>query len=257
MAYEVVSEIYDGLMEDVDYLKWCNFMETLFLEKTPDIHHILELGCGSGIMTRHLLEKGYEVVGTDCSEEMLLLAQEKLQKFGKNIILMEQDIRDLDFEIYEIDCILSSNDTFNYILEENELRKLFAYLNKRLKAGGSFVFDISSEYKLSQILGNNVFGESFEDMAYLWENDYEPETKLLDMKITLFEQEGNLYTRHEEKQTQRAYRSEQIITLLQESGYVNIEVYGDFDRTITDLEHCERWFFVPQKRDGKNEFNEK
>lgn len=70
------------------------------------------------------------------------------------------------------------NDTFNYILEENELRKLFAYLNKSTKAGGSFVFDISSEYKLSQIRGI-MYLESFEDMAYLWENDYEPETKLL------------------------------------------------------------------------------
>ena len=37
---------------------------------------------------------------------------------------MEQDIRELDFEIYEIDCILAVNDTFNYILEDDEVRDI-------------------------------------------------------------------------------------------------------------------------------------
>jgi len=127
VAYEVISKIYDELMEEVDYNQWCDFMEKLFLERTPDIHHILELGCGSGIMTECLLNKGYEVVGVDTSEEMLFLAQERLQRFGNKVILMEQDIENMDFEIYEIDCIFSSNDTLNYILEEDKL-KLIALL---------------------------------------------------------------------------------------------------------------------------------
>lgn len=167
MAYEVISKIYDELMEEVDYNQWCDFMEKLFLERTPDIHHILELGCGSGIMTECLLNKGYEVVGVDTSEEMLFLAQERLRRFGNKVILMEQDIENMDFEIYEIDCIFSSNDTLNYILEQDKLKNLLSYLNRRLKKGGTFIFDISSEYKLSEILGNNVFGQSFEDMIYL------------------------------------------------------------------------------------------
>lgn len=57
---------------------------------------------------------GYEVVGIDISEQMLELAHEKLKDYEDKVILMEQDIRELDFEIYEIDCILAVNDTFNY-----------------------------------------------------------------------------------------------------------------------------------------------
>lgn len=84
MAYEVISRIYDELMEEVDYNQWCDFMEELFLERTSDIHHILELGCGSGIMTECLAkQKGYEVVGVDTSQEMLFLAQERIGRIWK------------------------------------------------------------------------------------------------------------------------------------------------------------------------------
>lgn len=247
MAYEVISKIYDELMEEVDYNQWCDFMEKLFLERTPDIHHILELGCGSGIMTECLLNKGYEVVGVDTSEEMLFLAQERLQRFGNKVILMEQDIENMDFEIYEIDCIFSSNDTLNYILEEDKLKNLFSYLNRRLKKGGTFIFDISSEYKLSEILGNNVFGQSFEDMIYLWENEYDEEKKQVEMTITLMEQEGMLYRRMQEKQTQRAYSIKEMTTILQETGYREVFVYGDLDKEQKDLDFAERLFFVAVK----------
>lgn len=246
MAYEVISRIYDELMEEVDYATWCDFMEELFLQRGKTIHHIFELGCGSGIMTEKLLQKGYEVVGVDSSEKMLELAQERLEGFGKNIILMWQDIQKLDFEIYEIDCIFSSNDTLNYILEIGEMKKLFSYLYERLKVGGSFVFDISSEYKLKTVLGNNVFGQSFEDVVYLWENEYEESTKQLEIRINVFEQEEGGYRRYEEIQRQRAYSEKEIVSLLQETGYKEIQVYGDFLRDSA-RDKAERLFFCAVK----------
>ncbi|MDO4793064.1 MAG: class I SAM-dependent methyltransferase [Filifactor alocis] len=246
MAYEAVSRVYDALMEEVDYQLWCNFMEELFTSKTEGIRHILELGCGSGIMTEKLLEKGYEVVGADVSEEMLELAWERVCSYGNKAILMQQDIRDLDFEIYEIDCILSSNDTFNYLTQKAQLEELFSYLYARLKVGGSLVFDISSEYKLSTVLGDRVYGQSFEDMAYLWENEYDEQSRELTIRVNVFEQEGEVYRRYEEVQVQKAYFKEEIVELLEKTGYKDIEVYGDFSREPIE-ETCERWFFCAIK----------
>ena len=37
---------------------------------------VVELGCGSGLLTRHLLDAGYRVMATDASEAMLDLARQ-------------------------------------------------------------------------------------------------------------------------------------------------------------------------------------
>src|SRR5947207_10716404 len=37
---------------------------------------VVELGCGSGLLTRHLIDAGHRVVATDASEAMLALARE-------------------------------------------------------------------------------------------------------------------------------------------------------------------------------------
>ena len=39
---------------------------------------VLELGCGSGALTRHLLAAGFQVIATDASPDMLLLARAAL-----------------------------------------------------------------------------------------------------------------------------------------------------------------------------------
>ena len=36
-----------------------------------------------------------------------------------------------------------------------------------------FIFDINSYYKLSEILGNNIYTYSEEDVFYTWENSFE------------------------------------------------------------------------------------
>ena len=156
------------------------------------VSNILELGCGSGNITKHLLDRGYEVVGIDISEQMLELATQKLSTYGDKIILMEQDIRDLDFEIYEIDCILAVNDTFNYILEKEEVIEVFKFVYDHLKNNGCFIFDISSPHKLKTTLGNNTYGESMDDLVYLWENYFDEDNQELTMDVNFFIKEEPL-----------------------------------------------------------------
>lgn len=240
--YEFLSEIYDDLMQNIDYKKWANYVMALVNQKGDEPLNILELGCGTGNVTLELLKLGYEVVGIDISEEMLEIAREKTFDFGNKIILIQQDISDLDFDVYEIDCVVACNDTFNYITDKNDLQKIFDYLYPRIKNGGQFVFDISSDYKLKNILGSNTFGESFDDMAYLWENFYDERTELLTMEINIFSKEKNLYNREIETHIQRAYSKSEIADMMSKSGFRNIDVYGDFKFENAD-DKSERIFF--------------
>lgn len=241
-SYRFLAQIYDDLMDHVDYEQWANFVLDLVKEQGDLPKNILELGCGTGNITKELLAMGYEVVGVDLSEEMLELAHEKTQHFAEKIILLQQDITEMDFDIYEIDCIIACNDTFNYIIEKEKLRAALKYLYPRMKKGGQFVFDISSRYKLQHILGNHVFGESFEDFAYLWENFYDDQEHLIEMEINIFSKQNELYRRDIEIHHQKAYTEKEIAELLQEIGFQNIKIYADFKIKTPD-EQSERIFF--------------
>lgn len=247
--YTCLPLLYDRLMEDVDHSAWCAYLLALMSKEGEqrEVKNILELGCGSGNITRELLAEGYEVVGIDSSFEMLEIARKKTEIYGEKIILLEQDIREMDFDIYEIDCVLAVNDTFNYILEEEELLSIFSFIFERLRDGGIFLFDVSSPFKLSQILGNNTFGESFEDSCYLWENFYEEEEALLTMELNLFlKTERGVYERREETHFQRAHPPEKLKEMLEEAGFSKMRIYSDFSEEEKDsgeLGEAERIFF--------------
>lgn len=247
MQYSVLSQIYDELMVNVDYDMWADYLEHLILEQGEKPLNILELGCGSGNVTEKLLEKGYEVVGIDYSEEMLELAEEKTEEFGNNIIYIQQDLREIDFEVYEIDTVISANDTFNYITDIKDVEHILSYLYPRIKKGGQLVFDISSEYKLEHVLGNNTYGESFDDMVYLWENFYDSEQKLVNMDINFFEKNGSTYERFSEIHIQRAYSVEEIKAVLEKIGYQNIKIHADFDKEEGYKNDSQRIFFSCRK----------
>ncbi|MGL5439937.1 MAG: class I SAM-dependent DNA methyltransferase [Filifactoraceae bacterium] len=247
-SYSVLSKIYDELMEKVDYKDWAMFIhERLELSEAKPMHHILELGCGTGNVTKELLKLGYEVVGVDISQEMLEVAEEKLEKYGDKIILINQDICELEFDVYEIDSVVCCNDTFNYILDEVKIKGLLEYLYPRMKNGGVLIFDISSEYKLEKILGNNTFGESFDDMVYLWGNFYNEEEKTVSMDIDFFLKDKQSYERFSEFHIQKAHSDKTLTNIIKEAGFKNIRLYGDFSREEGIEDKTERIFFVCEK----------
>jgi len=246
--YQYLSEIYDKSMElsGIDYDKWFGKIQDLLGNDKENIKNILELGCGTGNITQRLLEYGYEVVGVDISGEMLSIAKEKLGNFSEKVIFMQQDVCDFDFDIYEIDMILAVNDLINYITEVADLKNLFAFCYEHLRKDGVLLFDISSKYKIEQILSNNVFFEEDEDYCMIWQNSYDNDEKVIDMYIDIFKQnQEGLYERYQEEHAQRAYDEDEIITVLKEIGFQNIKT--EYIISDKDEKKSERIFFLMKK----------
>ena len=59
---------------------------------------LLDLGCGTGTMTELLAARGFDMIGLDCSEEMLNIAFDKRAQSGQDILYLNQDMR--CFELY-------------------------------------------------------------------------------------------------------------------------------------------------------------
>jgi trans-aconitate 2-methyltransferase len=89
----------------------------------------LDAGCGSGRVTRHLLDRlpRGKVIGVDGSPSMIALALENLEPYGERIELIASDL--LELELAEPVDVVYSNATFHWILDHQRLfGRLFAWL---------------------------------------------------------------------------------------------------------------------------------
>ena len=78
-AYSDFARVYDIFMDNVEYEKWAEYLIGSLKEYGIEDGIVLELGCGTGVMTELLAESGYDMIGVDNSEEMLGEAMENGQ----------------------------------------------------------------------------------------------------------------------------------------------------------------------------------
>ena len=73
-SYDALASSYDGLMADGSYRKRADWLDRLFRKSRIPVHSVLDLACGTGTIACLLAQRGYEVIATDGSEEMLTQA---------------------------------------------------------------------------------------------------------------------------------------------------------------------------------------
>lgn len=247
MAYNDLASIYDKLMDDIDYTHWTEYLNEHIEKHRAPGKVLLDLGCGTGSISISLAQKGYSVTGIDISTEMLTQAEQKARELGVNINFFHQDIRELDLD-FQVDIVISTFDTFNYITEKQDLIKVFQGANRSLKDKGILIFDINTQYKLEKVLGENVFSYNTEELVYIWESFFDRKTKVCQMDLTFFalESKTGKYIRFDETHLERAYEEKEIKEMLINSGFEILGTYGELSFDLPQ-EKEERVFFVARK----------
>ncbi len=228
--YTGFSMVYDQLMDNIPYEDWCVYLTGLLRDYGCREGLVLELGCGTGALTRLLAQAGYDMIGLDSSPDMLSIARERQAEEGTEILYLQQDMR--EFELYgTVAAVVSLCDSMNYITEYKELVQVFRLVNNYLDPGGYFIFDLNTPYKYRELLADNTFAENREDCSFIWENTYDDETELNEYALTLFVRgEDGRYERFEEFHYQKAYAIETVEKAAAEAGMEFIAVYDAFTR---------------------------
>lgn len=235
-AYEAFASVYDLFMEQVEYDQWLSHIHAVWDRLGVKPKTIIDLGCGTGSILLPLAKEGFAVIGVDLSTEMLTEADHKAMEAGLSVRLACQDMTELELG-EEADCILSLCDCMNYLTEDGQLAEAFQSIARHMKKDSIFLFDMNTEYKFREVLGQNVFGSAEESAAYIWENDYDEEEKINEYYVSFFiEQENGLYERVEEYHYERAYSMEEIEHGLQAAGMELVEVYDGYS---FDAPHAE------------------
>jgi len=235
------SEVYDILMKNVPYDKWTNFIDKRLKGKKE----ILEIGCGTGEITKKLANLNYKITAIDSSENMLVKAYEKLRKIS-NVRVMKGD--GTNFKINsQFDGIVSTCDVVNYMLKDIDLESFINNSYRLLNKGGCIVFDCSSYYKLKNILDNNIFVNEEQGIFYVWENSFNQKSYISEMNLNFFINQDNSYKRVIETQRQRAYEIKKIEKVLEKAGFKDIKIFDNYNEKKPN-EKSERIVFTAIRR---------
>ncbi len=244
-AYSGFAEVYDLFMDNVPYQAWSRELIRVLRQYGISDGLVLDLGCGTGKMTRLLSEAGYDMIGLDSSEEMLGIAMEQGTK-GSDILYLHQDMR--EFELYgTVRAVVSICDSMNYMIDEKELRSVFSLVDNYLDPGGIFIFDLNTLYKYREILGETTICENREEASFIWDNYYDETTRVNAYDLTLFvREEDGRYQKYEETHFQKGYEAETIRRLLKEANLSLAACFGE-DLVHAPGEKEERIYFVARE----------
>lgn len=226
-AYDAFASAYDVLNTEIDYEQMAQrICAQLDASGIPNGSLVLDLGCGTGTLTRLLWMHGYDMIGVDSSAEMLARARENS---SGGILYLEQDIT--DFELYgTVSAIVSTTDTLNHITEEDDLRRVFSLAHNYLDPGGVFMFDLNSPLKFETVYGTRDYVLEDEGTLLAWQNDYDPEEKVASFYITLFEEtKDGMWSRSDSEFCERCYDSAQITRMLTECGFKLTAIENSYD----------------------------
>lgn len=217
--------IYDDVMQRVPYYYWYKYIKHLlaYYNKKPD--NIMELACGTGNMIKYFAKEANSVYGIDKSKDMLTVAQNKFNGYD-NVNLFNIDMSEKN-KYGDFDLIYSIFDSLNYILEYENLVKVFDNAYYNLNRDGIFIFDINTIYRLMDINEgtNKIEGE---DYTCYWRDIVDREKREWIVELNIYLDRGQSIENFTEKHVETSYSLSKIKEGLLKVGFKHIDYYKSF-----------------------------
>ena len=246
MSYDNFSRYYDLLTDNVEYQKRADYFCRLLSLCGIKGGILLDLACGTGSISVAMANRGFDVIGVDSSIGMLNAAREKAYESGKQILLLNQIMDDID--LYgTVDCAVCVLDSINHLENAEQVRRTFKKVSLFMNKGGAFAFDVNTLHKHKNVLADNTFVYDLDELYCVWQNSYNESDGSVDITLDFFEEDDGAYYRSGESFTEMAYDLDEIAKWLEEAGF---EVIGIFDDMTTEKAHpeTERAVFLAKKK---------
>lgn len=243
-SYGVFADFYDELTQNVDYKSRAEYFLEILRRHNHSPGLTLDLACGTGNLTIILKQLGVDVYGVDASGEMLSVAREKSAEKGLDILFICQLMQELD--LYgSIDTCVCTLDSINHITDIEDVQKAFDRVALFTNPDGVFLFDVNTVYKHRNILADNTFVYDTDDVYCVWQNSLK-ENNTVNIDLTFFYPDGDVYRREDENFCERAYTDEELRSMLSHSGFSVEAVYGDMSFDPVSKE-TQRAIYVARK----------
>ena len=218
MIYHDLAEYYDDLVKDEEAtLRWADLTEEVL--NRPGCS-VLELACGSAEISCELARRGYKLVATDFSEDMLNKA--KAKNGAETLRFMPLDMTSFDLN-ETFDAVLCYCDSINYLPDLEAVKSMFHSVRKHLNEKGVLIFDMHTPDRLEEFSEEFIEEGLIDDVPYQW---------------TIMTHEDQIHHHFafwkdglmlQEFHVQRVFDLNDILSMLHAEGF-KTEVLVDFDQ---------------------------
>lgn len=212
-TFSDLARYYDAIMSDVDYDRWL-VVTTAVAELFPakQFAH-LDVGCGTSVLMKRLLQYGWNTRGVDISLAMLHSGR----RSGVLPATVAADMRALPF-VGGFDYATCLFDTLNFLLSVEDLRSAIREIASALTDGGIFYFDLITERMVTEHFENRKWSEKNSGFSTTWEGVYDRNTSIARTAVTVNRQ---LPTVIEE----RIHAVDEVKQALEEAGFTLLGLY--------------------------------
>jgi len=244
--YEALAQIYDQVMDHVDYRHWAHYILKLALLHGEEPKLILDVSCGTGSLDRALSMHNLRVLACDASLAMVRRAMQSEKQKAQRVMYWCCDMRHLSLHI-QADVILSLYDSMNYLLEDDDWIRTLVEVHRRLQPFGLFIFDISTLHNSLE-----TFAEYHHEERTT--NGYYRRTCFFDAAASVQYNYFTIYLHntpemaYSEVHRQRIRSLEQVDQLISQTPFKRVGIYSDFSLK-PGSEKADRVHYVLQKTD--------
>ena len=175
---------------------------------------VVDLGCGSGLWARELVDAGFSVLGIDISGDMIELSRQRVPEAEFRVGSL------FDAGIPRCGAVTAIGEVLNYLFDpENDaqgLVPLFRRVYEALIPGGVFVFDVAGPGQIPR--GDTVRGFT-EGEGWIVLVEKREQERTLTRRISTFRKTGELYRRTDEVHRQRLYDPSEVEEGLRHTGF--------------------------------------
>jgi ubiquinone/menaquinone biosynthesis C-methylase UbiE len=232
--YSKLADIYDAVMEDVDYEFWADFIDAIMLKHHPNPVDVLELACGTGSVSLFLDElECYNVMGTDKSSQMIQKARQKNEEMLCNVQFEVMDFLDLQIN-NTFDVAFSVFDSINYLQNAEEVLAFLNEVESVLRPGGLLIFDFTTPKNSIQAIEylNNEEGYANDNYRYFRKSNYDADKQLHENTFRiekLANDQETVLQEFSEVHQQRIYTLQQMLDIIDQTAYNIRAKYSGFD----------------------------
>lgn len=213
--FSLLATVYDGIMSDVDYEDWAQFIIEQVAVRGWRRGPLLDLGCGTGNSTVPMYGFGYDVTGLDASEAMLSVARAKLPP----VPFVQADFSDFCLG-KTFALVYSVFDSLNNLLTPEAFRRMAQCVYAHLVPEGFFMFDVNTTAGLRELWESGRAEGWVGDIYYCWEHSFDELTGLA--KVEAYCERG--VSSFTEVHFERPYDANELRELLASVGFIGIEV---------------------------------
>ena len=252
--------LYDSFSREYDVMvSWPERLarEWPFLERqlrAVQARRILDVGTGTGKHSLWLAQHGYEVVGTDPSEEMLRQARSSADD-APGVRFIRAGLGDHAAKVGgQFDAIICLGNTVPHVLNESELLSALCDLRAVLRPGGVLVVQILNYDRIlagrQRFLGLSAGLEGPDELLFFRFYDYpehlEPGSLLTFNVVVLRRTSAGWHWRVDSTRLQ-PIRSGQLECLLLTAGFGEVRQYGSYAGEAFDRERSNDLIVVARR----------